>query len=92
VLKSILLIAALAAAPAFAEPLEAANAKDPAIAQKCKDGCIVLSPQDAAELVSRVNEFANQAFQAGALQGYAAGEAAGLETAKKNPKICPKNT
>jgi hypothetical protein len=93
-LKTILLsLALLAPIAAVADPLVSeGKAPSPAeLAAKCAKGCVVLDDADQAALIGRVEEFAQSAFMAGAMQGHAAGVEEGLEAAKKNPKLCPKN-
>lgn len=74
-LKELILSAsiALASIPATAEPASATNpAQATAIAaEKCKQGCLILSPADVKQLEQSVNAFAKQAFN----QGVAAFEA-----------------
>jgi hypothetical protein len=57
----------------------------------CDKGCIVLSPQEIAVFQAHVNEFIQSqgqlAYQAGTEEGFKAG----VEAAKNNPKVCPKN-
>lgn len=37
----------------------------PAVAEKCKEGCLILDGADLEELQKAVNEFAKKAFEAG---------------------------
>lgn len=94
-LKEVILTASiLLSMSAVAEPL-VSEGKAPSAAEltaKCAKGCVVLDAADQAALVQNVQEFAQGAFMAGAQQGYAAGVQEGLEAAKSNSKICPKNT
>jgi hypothetical protein len=57
----------------------------------CKDGCVVLSGPEIALFQANVQAFvekqAQAAFQAGQQDGFAKG----IEAARNNPKVCPKN-
>lgn len=84
----------LTSIPALADPTVAKNPAEAAAiaADKCSNGCLILSPEDIALLEHQVNSFAQRAFQEGAQRGYEKGVEDLAEAAKKNPKICPRNT
>lgn len=48
-----------------------------------KDGSVVLTPKDLAQLNDQVNSLARQAYEQGVKDG--------VEAVKSNPKLCPKD-
>ena len=56
----------------LAGPLEIEPGKVPSkkeLVEKCKEGCLVIDGQDFQSFVARAEEFAQQAFMAGVLEG-----------------------
>lgn len=54
---------------------------------KCKEGCITLSKKEIEEL----NTVIQANIQQAGMNGYRQGVQDGLQEAKGNPKVCPKN-
>lgn len=76
----------VASATAAAQAFSAADAPK-AFEKLCKQGCVILDDQGVERLLSEFGEIVDKqtefAFKAGVLKGF--------ESAKDNPKICPRN-
>lgn len=82
-LRKLLIIAALVAAPAFSADLRSAADAHTDVEASCQEGCVVLSKKEVLALQAYVEQEMKAAFHEGAKQGF--------DLAKDNPKVCPKN-
>ena len=56
----------------FADPIQVEPGKVPSkkeLVEKCKEGCLVIDGKDFQSFVAQAEEFAQQAFMAGVLEG-----------------------
>lgn len=53
------------------------------LSQSCKHGCMLLSKRQLEQLLKTIEEKKQEAFELGVEEG--------VEAAKNNPKVCPRN-
>lgn len=74
---TLLLLSLSLLGPAFAEPtkVDTVSQATAAAVDKCRNGCVILSPEDVVQLEQNVQLFGQAAFNAGAEQALAMVEA-----------------